>query len=1087
MRRIVKSFIVLDLLVNLLVFSGVQAKVGARVARGLGPAKPMEEVRFSVDRGTGLSIDVSADGRTLVFGMMGDIFVLPTYGGAAVRLTSGVASDAFPRFSPDGRQIAFISDRSGLENIWVVEANGANPRQVTHNVGILDSNTPFNMREPVWSSDGRQIFVRRTRLRSGYSVPELWIYDIRTGRGRPLIGPGRNVDEPQGVTSFSLIGATGIVFTTRNPEGGPPEHTNLWYLNLATLRRSKLVEAEALLSSVSVSPGGDVMVYARTEQGSDSFGEANLWRCALDTGADGSVRCSGQTKLAKDLGPMRGSGTAMWPWPQVAAFSPDGKRVSFVRSGRIFRVLATGGSEIYIPFKAEILAAPVALNRPQFRLNDGPLHLRQLEGLGADSSGKLLVFGALGDIWIQNLGATARRLPGGPAFRFDPTLSPDGRSVAYTAWSDADGGSIWVESVADGTARKWATAPTHLFMPRWTRGGGLLFLRDAGPADGRLKQQVMSIAAAGDTPVLLAGGAKFSLGQGGFGPAPQPSISGDGRFAYLTEEVWPKRPRGDPETTRFPRWRLLRIPLEGGPAQPIVEFYGLGVQAIPSPDGKWLAIQHSYNLYLRKMPVFRAEGKSPRIDLTGPTPDRSLVRITVEGGTEPVWSLDSRSLSWNWMIQHFRSPVRSLQRGGVPSSVRRWTANLEVPRPAPKAPVLLTGARIITMAAKGIVRTPISEGGVRVTTDPGVIPCGDILIVGRRIAAIRSCGALKVPSAIARIDMSGKILMPGLIAMHEHRDFPHIPDRQPSELSLMLAHGLTTARDPGQGFEGLHWQELVDGGVIVGPRWFGTLGYMFDAEFYPSGEEIGSFADALHAVRKQKSAGAMVIKEYFKPHRIQRQWLAEAARREKIFITSDQYFQWDRHMAEVLDGYPGFEHAFNTCDVGDDVIGLMGRLSITYDPQLRLDADTATGAAAWLRSHPRLWWKGEEFDLAPKPAASAVCRGKVARDLLRSGANVVFGRDAGLTGLEQHIALWGFASGGMTNAEILRVATLDGARGLGMDRDLGSLEDGKIADIVVLDADPLASIYNTLAIRQVIKDGIIYDGDTLSVVTPGAQ
>src|SRR5690606_3747798 len=92
---------------------------------------PGETIEFTTDEGTWMTVDVSPDGKMLVFALLGDIYVMPIEGGEAKLLLSGPAYETQPKWSPDGKKIAFTSDRDGIENIWIVDADGSNPRQIT--------------------------------------------------------------------------------------------------------------------------------------------------------------------------------------------------------------------------------------------------------------------------------------------------------------------------------------------------------------------------------------------------------------------------------------------------------------------------------------------------------------------------------------------------------------------------------------------------------------------------------------------------------------------------------------------------------------------------------------------------------------------------------------------------------------------------------------------------------------------------------------------------------------------------------------------------------------------------------------------
>jgi Tol biopolymer transport system component len=283
-------------------------------------------LRYSVNRGTGLSVDLSPDGQTILFDMLGDIYILPIGGGTARQLTSGMAWDAFPRFAPDGSQIAFISDRNGLDNLWVMDADGRHPHMVSNNRNVMDEDTPYYVRGTAWSADGREIAVRRKRLRNTYSNDELWLYDVASGLGHAFVGSGRTVDEAAGPTGTAFThDGRGLIFSTRNPWERTVKWTSLWYLDRRSLTRSRLIESPALLSSPTLSPDDTTLAYLAASQDENGFGQIDLRRCKLSVGEDGAAHCNGDALLASNLGTMRGNSSAWWTWPQAAVFASDGK------------------------------------------------------------------------------------------------------------------------------------------------------------------------------------------------------------------------------------------------------------------------------------------------------------------------------------------------------------------------------------------------------------------------------------------------------------------------------------------------------------------------------------------------------------------------------------------------------------------------------------------------------------------------------------------------------------------------------------------------------------------------------------------
>jgi Tol biopolymer transport system component len=138
------------------------------------PLKPDRKIEFTTDEGTWLSLDVSPDGKTIVFELLGDIYTLPIDGGEAKLIDGGMAFDSQPRFSPDGQWIAFLSDREGSENIWIMHSDGTEVKQVSK-----DPNNDFA--SPNWSPDGKYIFVSKAGF--GITTYEIWMYHVDGGTG----------------------------------------------------------------------------------------------------------------------------------------------------------------------------------------------------------------------------------------------------------------------------------------------------------------------------------------------------------------------------------------------------------------------------------------------------------------------------------------------------------------------------------------------------------------------------------------------------------------------------------------------------------------------------------------------------------------------------------------------------------------------------------------------------------------------------------------------------------------------------------------------------------------------------------------
>ena len=168
---------------TLVVVSALPWMLHAQEASETGlPLEPARWARFTASEGTWISLDVSPDGQTIVFDLLGDLYAIPIDGGSATRLTHGIAHDMQPRFSTDGHEIVFVSDRSGDDNVWLMAADGSDIRPLTKGVAAAYVS-------PEWTPDGDYIVVSRQAPLQG--LEKLWLYHKRGGIGLNMTpGPG---------------------------------------------------------------------------------------------------------------------------------------------------------------------------------------------------------------------------------------------------------------------------------------------------------------------------------------------------------------------------------------------------------------------------------------------------------------------------------------------------------------------------------------------------------------------------------------------------------------------------------------------------------------------------------------------------------------------------------------------------------------------------------------------------------------------------------------------------------------------------------------------------------------------------------
>jgi Tol biopolymer transport system component len=154
------------------------ARADSAAAKNTLPLKPARTHTFTTTTGTWISLDVAPDGQTIVFDMLGHLYTMPISGGRATALTSGIAYDAQPRFSPDGKKVLFVSDRSGGENLWVMSLDKRDTTQLTKGNDNLYVS-------PIWTPDGKYVIASKSGGLGG--AAKLWMYHIDGGNGVALL------------------------------------------------------------------------------------------------------------------------------------------------------------------------------------------------------------------------------------------------------------------------------------------------------------------------------------------------------------------------------------------------------------------------------------------------------------------------------------------------------------------------------------------------------------------------------------------------------------------------------------------------------------------------------------------------------------------------------------------------------------------------------------------------------------------------------------------------------------------------------------------------------------------------------------
>lgn len=1041
---------------------GASAATAAKPAKwdvNAPPGATIRQVSINVDEGSWIDLDVSPDGKTVAFNLLGDIYVMPIAGGTPTRIAEGLAWEVQPRFSPDGRRIAFTSDRGGGDNIWLMNADGSDKRQVTKEDFRL-------LNQPTWSPDGRFIAAKK-HFTTGRSLGtgEVWLYHVSGGAGVVLVKrPNEQHQKELGEPIFARDGKG--VFYTKNVTPGPifeyaqDSNTDLFHIERYDLETGEVTTAvSGAGGSVrpTPSPDGRKIAFVRREQA-----KSKLYVKDLTSGVETKV----YDALDQDV-------QEVWAvsgvYPNMA-WTPDGKSLVFWAGGKIRRVDADGKSAAVIPFRVNDTRGVIDGPHPQVTVSPDRFTTKMPRFAAVSPDGKSVVFETLGKLWIKPMaGGEARRLTkGGDGFELFPAWSRDGKQIAFVGWTDKDLGRVRVVPAAGGAPRDVTTQPGHFARPAFSPDGKtIVFEKGEGggltSGDWSDNPGVYRVATSGGAPVRVAKGMA----------SPQFGASNDRVFMVGSDKG---------------KQQLVSADLNGE-VKRVHAAGDLVADYIVSPNGELFAFRQNYEVSV--MPLMPGT-QEVAVDLKGgPLP---VTRASSGGGDFIHWSQGGRQLHWSQGPTVYTAAAKDLFPSApaaenapkFPAPKTGVSLSMEAAADRPRGTVALTGARIVTMA----------------TADGGVIDDGVIVVRDDRIVAVGKKGAVSVPAEAKVVDLAGKTIIPGLIDAHAHGPYgaDELVPQQNWSMIVNLALGTTTTHNPSsRASEVFVAQEMQRAGLALGPRIFSTGEVVYGAKQARNYAQIDSLDDALAHVRRLKAQGAHSVKNYNQPRREQRQQLTAAARQEGMQVVAEGGALFGLDMTHIADGNSTIEHNVPLSTFYEDVLTFFSASKTYYTPTLVVTFGGLAGDPYWrahtdvfeqpiLKRHiPPAQLRADNARRPIAPEADYVDdeSAREAHKLAKRGVPVSIGAHGQHDGIGSHWELWSFVRGGMTPMEALQAGAIVPARSLGMAKDIGSLEAGKLADLVVLDADPTADIRNSEKVHRVMLGGRLYDPLTMDEVVTG--
>lgn len=1036
-------------------------------------------IDFTVTEGTWMSLDISPDGRWIIFDLLGNIYRVSAKGGDAQLLTTneGISVNYHPKYSPDGRQIVFISDRGGQDNLWLMNADGTSPKP-------LHPDLESRFVEPSWMPDGKSVIVTRRFKRPGQgfivTTDTIWRVPLDGSAPEELVGATLNPDiaqeRPEVWRGSNLWAGSDrnqwpsaspdgkFLYFQVSPYGGNPRR--IQRLDLETRQVQDVTESKdryfgdwgaerpfpLYLTELApeLSPDGKWLAFARRipegrvkESEHELTGRTALWLRNLATGED---------RILMD--PItRDAGTNLPNYQERIlpgySWARDSKSLVVTAGGKMKRVWLDSGKVDTVPFTARVQRTVTEMTRANVTIDSKSFVPHFVRWPATSPDGKRRVFEAIGQLWIAPTDGSATPKPLAPVaqdeVQMTPAWSADGRSIAYTTSQAGKGGHVWVADMDGGEPRR-VTRDAGLYMRPSFSADGKQILVDRWPAElaftpDKTYWELVALSSDAGTAHIL----KRDKGATD-GDVHHPGI----RF-YTA--------RGEKGTT------LHALDTESGADRAVVTVTGSVDEFAPSPDGKWMAVTAYQDAYLFPM----SGDRSTAVDVTG----SGVARVTRKGARYIHWR-DNGTLE--------------MASGGVLDSydvanhkLATASAGLTLPRNTAPGTIALHNATVLTMNHRQVVK-------------------GDVVIENGRIACVGTCD---IPSNAKVIDVSGKTIMPGMFDVHAHSihwdEGTDVINTRRLDSAAYLAYGITTIHDPfGNPIPQFSIADMVEAGRIIGPRTYST-GFALTCTG-PTGplHNIDSFEDALDHIDRAASYGVLSIKDYLMCDRRQRQMIVEAARLRNMTVTTE-LGPINYMLGQAMNGLTGWEHPLQYA-LYDDVVKFFGNIGSTNSSQIYLsDFSNGTALEYWVSRNSLLkdpkasrwtpWQRGVALRLFNKKPESEYIFPVVADGLRRikqNGGHIALGAHGEIIGLGTHWELWTMTSGklGLSNEEALETATIDTARFIGLDKELGSIEPGKIADLLVLDGDPRTDIHQTLSLRYVMKAGRLFEADTLNQLWP---
>ncbi len=1009
---------------------------------------------LNTDEGTWMNLDISPDGKTIVFDMLGDIYTMPVTGGKARALRTGLAFEVQPRYSPDGTYISFTSDAEGGNNIWVMTADGQNSKAITKEKYRLLNNA-------VWTPDGKSLVARKhyTSERS-VGAGEMWQYSLAGSAGLQIT---KRKNDQQDVNDPSISPDGRYLYYAEDMyPGGFFQYNKDPNSQIYVIKQYDFTTGKT--KTITGGPGGA----ARPIISRDGKNLAFVKRIREQTVLYIHNLATGEEKpIYFDLDKDQQEAWAVFGVYPYFSWMPNNRDLVFWTAGKIHSINIDSKVIKNIPFEIDTsikLTETHQVKREAFTEN---FSSKMIKDVKTSPNGNTIIFTSLGHIYKKTLpNGIPTRISNLSDFEADPSFSPDGKSVLFVTWNDENLGAIYSIKL-DGSGLKKLTKQKGIYRTPIYDGSGskIAYRKESGNGDQGFDFTKMTgiytMNYTGSYPKRISESGEF------------PQFSEDNKrvffqtggafFGNLTKKLKSVDLSGNDEKSHFTSKLANRI--------------------VPSPDNKWVAIIHLHKVYIAP---FIQNGQEINLDIK--TKSFHIESLSEEAGIDIHWGSSNKKVHWTLggeyftknLIDNTKDPFAKTNLDS--SKATSSSINLTVKSDVPEGIIAFTNARLIIMNGNKVIEE------------------GTIIINQNKIDTIGTSEKIAIPEGAKVYDMKGKTIMPGIVDVHAHVGaFRNgLSTQKHWQFYANLAFGVTTSHDPSVHTKAAFTlEELQKSGQTVGPRLFSTGFILYGAE----GDfkaVVNNLEDARFAIERTKAFGAKSVKSYNQPRREQRQQIMQAAKELGVNVVPEGGSNFYSNMSMIFDGHTGIEHNIPVNPVYKDVLSLWSNSKTGYTPTLIVNYGGMNGEM-FFYEESNVWENETLLKYTPRYVIDTRSRhrikiprkeyenghiltSKTVTDLSKMGVKVNLGAHGQLQGLGAHWELWMLHQGGMSNLEALKAATINGAEYIGIGDELGTLEVGKLADLIILDKNPLENIRHSNTVTHTMINGRLYDVTTMNEI-----